>query len=442
VEPKIAPSRLLRYSSYTVPVVAVTVPITGYLPAFYNEVAGISLTDIGVAFFVLRMFDFALDLFIAMAVDSQPWRQGIYRPWLILSVPILLAGVWLMYMPDPDWLSVPYILAAGLVTYTGYTIANITHQAWGAEAVAQTGQLEQFFGFRELAVITGIMTVALVPAVAESFSDVDLAARVESIGVYLLVSIVLFGMLAIGAIPDHQPGPRKAGISFAGVKLSLGNSSLRAVVAAKVLIFFAIIGSHSMLPFLSKSYFHYSEYYSRLLALYFGCAFIGVFFWLRLAGRLGDLKVLRIASAYLLLAHVTTIALASHIGGLAMYALHFGAMGIGFGAIPMLLRSTAGLIAQYFESRKAVAVRGVVFGLITVAEKLGSATAVAVALPLMDLLDLKPGGDNSSQTLTNVLMAYILLPALGYGLTLFAVTRIRSEHLCRVDAFAPSKIAG
>jgi len=427
--PKIATSRVLRYSSLAIPVVAVTVPISGYLPLFYNTVAGISLTTIGVAFFILRMLDFALDVLIAMSVDSCPWRRGVYRPWMVLSLPVLLAGVWMMYLPDPRWLSLPYVLGSGLLLYAGYSIANITHQAWGAEVFALSGQIEQFFGFRELAVITGILGVALVPAVVESVWHADLPARVQSIGLFLLCGLVLIGPLAIGAIPDARNDRRPHVFSFAGGIMCLRNSSLRGVVLAKIFIFFAIIGSHTMLPFVVKSYFHLFDYFSRLLAIYFVCAFVGVFFWLRMARQLGDLRTLQCAAAYMIVVHLSTVAIAARAGTLTPLALHFGAMGAGFGAIPMLLRSTAGRIAQYFETHMGTSIRGVVFGLVTIAEKLGIAAAAGVALPLMDLFGLQASGYNTTSTLRSLLAAYFVVPVLGYGLTLLAISRIRPEHL-------------
>ena len=101
---------LLAYSAITVPMAAMGMPISVYLPRFYSEGLGLSLVTVGTIFTIARVWDVITDPIMGMMIDKFDTRWGRRKHWIAISIPLLVLSVWMVFMPNPDAVTGTYLL--------------------------------------------------------------------------------------------------------------------------------------------------------------------------------------------------------------------------------------------------------------------------------------------------------------------------------------------
>ena len=98
-----------------------------YLPFFYSNVFGLSLTDAGILVLVTRIWDAVSDPMMGIVADRTNTRWGKYRPYLLwVAAPFSICGILLFTTPDWAyagkllWAYVTYILM--MTVYTGINV--------------------------------------------------------------------------------------------------------------------------------------------------------------------------------------------------------------------------------------------------------------------------------------------------------------------------------
>lgn len=98
-----------------------------YLPFFYSNVFGLSLTDAGILVLVTRIWDAVSDPMMGIVADRTNTRWGKYRPYLLwVAAPFSICGILLFTTPDWGyagkllWAYVTYILMMSV--YTGINV--------------------------------------------------------------------------------------------------------------------------------------------------------------------------------------------------------------------------------------------------------------------------------------------------------------------------------
>jgi len=121
-----------------------------YLPFFYSNVFGLTLTDAGVLLLVTRMWDAVSDPMMGVLSDRTDTRWGKYRPYLLwFAAPFSICGILLFSCPDWGygaklvWAYVTYILM--MTVYTGI---NVPYGAMLGVITDDPGQKTVFSSFR------------------------------------------------------------------------------------------------------------------------------------------------------------------------------------------------------------------------------------------------------------------------------------------------------
>lgn len=98
-----------------------------YLPFFYSNIFGLSITDAGVILLVTRIWDAVSDPMMGVIADRTRTRWGKYRPYLLWMAPFFsICGILLFATPDFDyagkliWAYITYILM--MTVYTGINV--------------------------------------------------------------------------------------------------------------------------------------------------------------------------------------------------------------------------------------------------------------------------------------------------------------------------------
>lgn len=98
---------LAAFSGPCLPLAAFGVALPVTLPEFYATYVGLELGVVAAVFMAVRLIDIVFDPFIGWGMDKTKTRWGRYRPWMVVSTPILMLSALMMFvLVQPDRKSV------------------------------------------------------------------------------------------------------------------------------------------------------------------------------------------------------------------------------------------------------------------------------------------------------------------------------------------------
>src|SRR5579864_5805145 len=90
--------RLFAFALPGLPVGALAVALSVYLPRYYASHIGLSLAAVGAAFGIVRLVDMCFDPVIGVVMDHTRTRLGRYRIWLLSAAPLLGVPVYMLFL--------------------------------------------------------------------------------------------------------------------------------------------------------------------------------------------------------------------------------------------------------------------------------------------------------------------------------------------------------
>jgi Na+/melibiose symporter-like transporter len=431
---RLSPQVLASYSGVAVPMAAMGMPISVYLPPFYSDGLGLSLVTVGTVFTVARIWDVVTDPVMGLLIDRFDSRWGRRKHWIALSIPILMVSVWAVFMPDPGAVSGGYLLFWMIALYVGYTMLAIAHQSWGAELALTYDDRSRLFGWREIFIIGGMTAVLAIPALIELTGRDDQSTKVASMGWFCLILFPLTVLPTLLLVPDTHRASANGVDWREATRLLVHNSLLWRVLAADLLSGYGTGVAGALYIFVAGYVFELPGHASLALLFYFLAAFLAMPLWLRLAYRVGKDTALKIALAYGCTMMLVLLLLAEpgNVPVLWGFTILYG---IAFGAAPTLLRSMMADLTDHDELRSGEKRSGLFFALLTTTNKVGGALAVGVSFAILEqVVGFQPGADNSQSVLDDMLLTYVLGTGLGllaayFALVGYPLTRERHQQI-------------
>lgn len=424
---------LTAYAALTFPMGGLGLPITVYLPPLYATEVGLGLALVGTIFMITRIFDVVTDPIMGVIIDRYPTRWGRRRHWIVLSVPLLLISAVFIYFP-PVGAGANYLLVWMLVLYVGFTMLTIAHQSWGAELSKDYAERNRIYGWRELAIILGMVSVLALPAVLELTTDADAFAKVGAMGWFLILSLPIAAVAAVWLVPDHvEPVSknRKAKTSEA-LRILFTNWSMARIVAADMFTALAtgIIGSSYL--FLARFVWELQQYSSIMLLGYFVLGFAGMPFWMWLAKRMSKHRALCVALVWSILAQLIYLIPGPGDFGLALFATF--SLGFAFGAGPFLLRSMMADVCDKDRLETGHNRTALLYALLTTTAKVGAAVAVGVTYPLLAWVGFNPSLEtNSPESLEGLRLIFALLPIFFIACAIALIWNYPIDHAAQAE---------
>ena len=155
------PARLLApFAAASMPVSALGLPLSVYLPNYYVSHIGLSLGAVGAAFSIVRLIDIVFDPMIGIAINSTRTRFGRFRPWMIAGGPLLMLATYMMFMAEPG-ASTFYMVVWLLVLYAGFSMVTLGHASWAAALVPEYHQRSRVYGWMQA---VGVLSIIIVLA--------------------------------------------------------------------------------------------------------------------------------------------------------------------------------------------------------------------------------------------------------------------------------------
>ncbi|NMM36243.1 MAG: MFS transporter [Glaciimonas sp.] len=392
----------LSYGLFGLPLALVALPIYVYVPQFYAERFGLSLTLIGATLLAARIFDAFIDPLIGLWIDRSRNDHG-YGRFILIALPLLALGFVALFHPPALALSVRQALAWFLCTlllvYAGFSLAMIAHQSWGAALTQALSERSRLTATREAFGLLGVILAASLTG----WLGFDWLS-----GIFIFTLIVSAAiLLCLAPKPVNSLHPVATHSGFSAMLEPFRNRRFRWLFAVFIVSGIAAAIPATLFLFFTKDQLQLAQYAGQFLVLYFVAAACSMPLWVVLARRFGE------ARSWLIGMLLSAAAFIWAYGLSAGDALPFGIIcvlsGLTLGADlalpPALLAAIIGQ-AGYSGQRE-----GAYFGVWNWATKMNLALAAGIALPLLELLGYVPGTFNNDGTQA-LSVGYALLPCL------------------------------
>ncbi|MFZ6657985.1 MFS transporter [Undibacterium sp. TJN19] len=389
--------QLMSYAWFAFPLTMVALPIYVYVPQFYADRFGMSLSMIGTVLLLTRVFDAFIDPYVGGLIDRRPAGRS-YALYILLALPLLILGFFGLFHPPKmlSKLAFAWFFFSLLIVYSGFSLASIAYQSWGAALTQEPGQRVRLTAFREAFGLFGVMSAAMIT----QFASVTTLSAVLTL--FLLATTWLL-------IRNTQVIARAADVMHASLALRelFGNSCFRALFIVFVVNGIAAAIPATLFLFFTKDRLQLAHLSGVLLLLYFLAAAISMPFWNRLSQSLGEVRAWLFGILLSVLSFVGVVALGpgDAIAFSAICILSGVSLGADLALPPAIL---AGVIHAAGHSGKNEASY---FGVWNWASKMNLALAAGLSLPLLEYLGYAPGVTSSSGLLA-LSLAYAALPCL------------------------------
>lgn len=191
----------LAFAATSLPISAVGVAMSVYLPRHFASHLGLDLALVGTAFFIVRMIDIPVDGLLGWGMDKTRTAIGRYRLWTLLGAPFLMAGVYFLFMA-PAGVSQTYLIVWVLVLYVGNSMLDLSHRAWAATLAPKYNDRSRLFGILAAVGVLGSASVIAIPILSEARGVSD-ASNVQIMGWFILALAPLATALVVLTTPEH-----------------------------------------------------------------------------------------------------------------------------------------------------------------------------------------------------------------------------------------------
>jgi Na+/melibiose symporter-like transporter len=455
-QPNVAPltkTTIYAHGAIGLPLAVIGYPLAIWIPAHYSGGLGLSLAMVGTILMLARFTDVITDPLMGEISDRWRTRFGRRKPWVLIGTPVMLLGVYKLFMP-PDDVGLWYFLIYLTLFFLGSTIIALPHRAWGAELSPDYHQRSRVTASREFFVLTGLLVAAFVPMMVEVIAD-------ESGSVGQVFSIIwndaigaFTGELANKVIVSRATltGPVLAGLAWTvilvlpvavaivlllvkeppkianetvpikeGIRLVWRNGPMRRVLIIALLVIFGeafrnavslffirdIIG----IPTIGAAYF-----------FYFTAGLGAIPFWLWLGRNIGKHRAFM--CTLITVSAVSFANLFLDYGDFLPFFVLFIVKGFCFGGLQFLPVAMLADVVDVDTARSGGRRAGTYFAILGLTEKLAVALGTGISLNIVGLLGFDPSGGVAASTELGVLslrLVYCCGPIFFFGLAMIYI---------------------
>jgi Na+/melibiose symporter-like transporter len=402
--------RLAAFSTPSLPLAAMLLPVTIYLPNYYTEDLGVGLVAVGWAFGLVRLFDLWSDPVLGLMMDRTRTRFGRFRPWFVAGAPIAMIAIWMLFMARPG-IGAIYILLWLIAGFLGQSMTQLGHMAWASQATRAYDERSRIYGWSQGFTVLGMLVILILPVVMSKVFKASDTQGVQAMGWFVILALPPAVVLALLAVPEPL-----ARLETQRLRLAHYWRMFRQPNALRLLAVDILLGTGPGLAgTLFFFYFGAVRGYDRgdagaLLILYFLGALAGAPLWTLAARRFGKHRTLA-AAAVLYAVAQSAVLITPH--GLVWGIVTMFLAGLPFSAGPILLKAMMADVGDEVRLRTGIDQSGLLFSLLTGSIKIGSATAVIVSTQVLSAFGYQPAlrENNSPEALMALGLIFGLVPA-------------------------------
>lgn len=367
-----------------------------YLPFFYSNIFGLSLTDAGILLLVTRVWDAVSDPMMGVIADRTHSRWGKYRPYLLFMAPFFsVCGILVFSTPDFDyaarlvWAYVTYILM--MTVYTGI---NVPYGAMLGVMTDDSQEKTVFSSFRMFFAYGGsFLALFLWEPLTNLFGGYDKANGWFWAMVFIASCCLILFWLCFSLTREHLKTTSTVSIGsdfksllhnrpwWLLIGAALCFNLFCTVRGASVAYFFKdIIGPGAVLAFFGITF---SFYAGLFLSIGEVSNMAGVATTVSLARRFGKKSTFILVNAALVVLSVIFFFIPCTPAGFWVMLVFQVLISMLTGVMSPLIWSMYADVSDYAEQRFHTASTGLIFSSSSMAQKFGSAIGGSAALWLL-----------------------------------------------------------
>jgi len=415
------PSRTIiaAYGTLAFPLAAAFIALQVFVPTFYAESTGLSLTSVGIVLLIARLCDTVTDPIVGYLSDITPthWRRR--KLFVVIATPLIAVSTFYLFNP-PASTSVAYLLLWTVAIYIAGTLSIVPLGAWGAELSSDYNKRSSITGIRVAFGLTGSLAALLFAVIFSGDDSAELGKTLSAITWLVIGTLVVATLLAALFVPDDKETdlPENT-LSAAWEVISqptpfrqlLGSFFLNAVGNAIPASLFILFVTHVI---------EAPDAVGRMLFLYFVCSAISVPVWVAVSKRIGKHQTWTVAILLAAAFFIWTPFL--NADSLGWFYLTVVVTGFATGADLVLPAAINGDLIEWDALKTGYRRPGLFFALWGTATKLSFALAIGIAFPLLDLIGFSATEANDGNAIQGLAVLYGL-PCIGFKLTALFLMR-------------------
>ena len=118
-EERLSAKTIYAHGTIGVPLAVIGYPLAIWIPAHYSGGLGLSLAMVGTILMLARFTDVITDPLMGELSDRFRTRFGRRKPWVLLGMPIMMLGVYKLFIP-PDGVGILYFLTYLTLFFSGF----------------------------------------------------------------------------------------------------------------------------------------------------------------------------------------------------------------------------------------------------------------------------------------------------------------------------------
>jgi GPH family glycoside/pentoside/hexuronide:cation symporter len=444
--PKKLPVRLLApFASASMPVAALGVPLTVYLPNYYASHIGLSLASVGLAFTMVRLIDILFDPLIGVAINATHTRFGRFRPWMTGGAPLLMLAVFMIFMAQPGITTI-YMVAWLLVLYAGFSMLTLGHSAWAAALVPEYHQRSVVYGWMQaVGVLATITVLALEPVLATVWHK-SITQGVQAMGWFIIAITPLTILLCTLVVGEPKRVEREQRVTLRDYWIMFARPSLLRMLGADLALALGPAITAALYIFFFTQALGFTRTQTNvLLLIYIMAGLFGAPTWALVSRRLG--KHQTVMTGCVLYGFAQTIVFLMPHGNMTLMIPAMFFAGFVVSCFTFLIRAMVADISDEVRLDIGKDRSALLYGLITSTSKVGSTLSVGITYGILAAFGFqaKEGVVNSGIALDALVACYVVVPVLtmfvgaaalwGYKLDRKSHDNIR-EQLAARDAIA------
>jgi Na+/melibiose symporter-like transporter len=427
------------------PVSALGIPLTVYLPNYYASHIGISLTAVGLAFSIVRLIDIAFDPAIGVAINATQTSFGRFRPWMAAGAPLLMVAVYMLFMAAPG-VSVPYLIVTLLVLYAGFSMLTLAHSSWAAALVPEYHQRSRVYGWMQAVGVVAIVVVLAIPVITSKLWHLTIPEGVQAMGWFIIGITPLTVLLCTFVVDEPKQVETPQRISLGDYWTMIARPSLLRVLISDLFLALGPAITAALYIFFFTQYLQFTRNQTTtLLLVYIAAGLIGAPTWAVIARRLGKHQTVMLGCVLYGFAQALVFAMPPGNMGVMLPAMFFA--GFVVSCFTFLIRAMVADISDEVRLDIGKDRAALLYGLITATSKVGSTISIPITFSILDAFGFvaKEGVVNTGIALDALVACYVIVPVLtmfvgavalwGYKLDAVRHDDIRAELAAR-DALA------
>ncbi|WP_242153577.1 MFS transporter [Sphingomonas sp. BAUL-RG-20F-R05-02] len=434
--PPLKPLARAALAGASVPMAMLTLPLVVNVPEYFGNAIGLDLALVGTIFMAVRVLDIVIDPLLGVAMDATRTRWGRFRPWLLIGLPVLIAGTVMLFMP-PHNVGGAYLVIGLILAYAGWSILSLAQLSLAAGLVRGYADRARIYAWIQAAFLGGVCLVMLLPLAMGRIAN-DAGTALSAMGWLIIGAAVPLTLMAAALVPERPHVSARDRLGVGGYLQLIRRSAVVRLVTADLLfgLGFGVASAVLVFFFISAKGLERSTI-GVLLIAQMGTAVVAMPLLGALAARVGKQVALASCGIVSFVLCPTMLLVPHH--DLVLSAVVMAIWGVFYGGVSFLPRAMMADAADELKLEQGVDRTGVLYALLISSWKLGGAFSVGLSYILLDWIGYVPklGVANSAQALRGVQMLFAGTPAVmgllgallcwGYPLTSARCAEIRAR---------------